>query len=125
MASGIIQEFVVKFEKVVVCRLEVEKREDYKSRHKSRILSTGSKVEHHAEFFYTRNVFGKFQDELRKINEFTKKKIKRDGLSYVYQVSSCYDVRDTFIVNVDLDSKVSKCDYKLFEFMGILCRHIY
>ena len=124
MASGIIQEFVVKFEKVVVCRLEVEKREDYKSRHKSRILSTGSKLEHHAAFVYTRNVFGKFQDELRKINKFTKKRITRDGPSYAYQVSSWYDARDTFIVNVDLDSKVAKCDGQLFEFMGILWRHI-
>ena len=87
-----LQEFVVNFEKAVDCRLEAKEREDYKSRHKSRILSTGSKVEHHAEFFYTRNVFGKFQDELRKVNEFTKKKIRRDGPSHVYQVSSCYDL---------------------------------
>ena len=119
-----LQEFVVKFEKVVDCRLEVEKREDYKSRHKSRILSTSSKLEHHAAFVYTRNVFGKFQDELRKINKFTKKRITRDGPSYAYQVSSWYDARDTFIVNVDLDSKVAKCDCHLFEFIGILCRHI-
>ncbi|KAL2971096.1 hypothetical protein AAZX31_15G174700 [Glycine max] len=83
-----LQEFVVNFEKAVDCRLEAKEREDYKSRHKSRILSTGSKVEHHAEFFYTRNVFGKFQDELRKVNEFTKKKIRRDGPSHVYQVSN-------------------------------------
>ncbi|KAG4949533.1 hypothetical protein JHK85_043408 [Glycine max] len=81
-----LQEFVVNFEKAVDCRLEAKEREDYKSRHKSRILSTGSKVEHHAEFFYTRNVFGKFQDELRKVNEFTKKKIRRDGPSHVYQL---------------------------------------
>ncbi|KAH1118554.1 hypothetical protein GYH30_047357 [Glycine max] len=119
-----LQEFVVKFEKVFDCRLEVEKRKDYESRHKSHILSTGSKLGHHAAFVYTRNVFGKFQDEQRKINEFTKKKIGRDGPSYVYQVSSCYDARDTFIVNVDLDSKVAKCDCHLFEFIGILCRHI-
>ncbi|KAH1203431.1 Protein FAR1-RELATED SEQUENCE 5 [Glycine max] len=107
-----LQEFVVKFEKTVDCRLEVEKREDYESRHKFRILSTGSKLEHHAAFVYTRNVFGKFQNELRKINEFTKKKIRRDGPSYVFQVSN-------------LDSKVAKCDCQLFEFMGILCRHIF
>ena len=87
-----LQEFVVKFEKVFDCRLEVEKRKDYESRHKSHILSTGSKLGHHAAFVYTRNVFGKFQDEQRKINEFTKKKIGRDGPSHVYQVSSCYDL---------------------------------
>jgi len=119
-----LQEFVVKFEEVVDCHLEVEKRKGYESRHKTRILSIGSKLEHHAAFVYTRNVFGKFQDELRKINKFTKKRITRDGPSYAYQVSSWYDARDTFIVNVDLDSKVAKCDGQLFEFMGILWRHI-
>lgn len=87
-------------------------------------MGIGSKLEHHAAFVYTRNIFGKFQDELKKINEFTKKNIRRDGPSYVYQVSSCYDARDTFIVNVDLDSNVAKCDCQLFEFMGTLCRYI-
>ncbi|KAG5105775.1 hypothetical protein JHK82_042745 [Glycine max] len=92
-----LQEFVVNFEKAVDCRLEAKEREDYKSRHKSRILSTGSKVEHHAEFFYTRNVFGKFQDELRKVNEFTKKKIRRDGPSHVYQTQRLLNVTANFL----------------------------
>ncbi|KAG5116873.1 hypothetical protein JHK84_042986 [Glycine max] len=92
-----LQEFVVNFEKAVDCLLEAKEREDYKSRHKSRILSTGSKVEHHAEFFYTRNVFGKFQDELRKVNEFTKKKIRRDGPSHVYQTQRLLNVTANFL----------------------------
>jgi len=70
---------VVKFEKAVDSRLEAKRREDYESRHKSHILSIWSKLENHAAFVYTRNVLGKFQDELRKINQYTKKKIKRDG----------------------------------------------
>ena len=75
-------------------------------------------------FVYTRNIFGKFQNELGKINQFTKQKISRDGPRYVYQVSSCYDAQDTFVVDIDLDLKTAKCGCQLFEFMGILCRHI-
>ena len=63
---------MLKFEKAVDSRLEVEKREDYKYRHKSCILCIESKLEEHVSFVYTRNIFGKFQDELRKINKFTK-----------------------------------------------------
>lgn len=48
---------MVKFEKAVDSRLEAKRREDYESRHKSRILSTGSKLEQHAAFVYTRNIF--------------------------------------------------------------------
>jgi hypothetical protein len=73
-ASTTLQEFVSKFEKALYSRLEAEKREDYESRHKSRIMATGSKLEEHAASIYTRSIFGKFQDELQKINQFTKKK---------------------------------------------------
>jgi hypothetical protein len=123
-ASTTLQEFVSKFEKAVDSRLEAEKREDYESRHKCRILTTGSKLEEHAGCIYTRNIFGKFQDELAKINQFTKKKIKKDGPPYVYQVTNCYDARDMYIVNIDFDTKIAKCECQLYEFLGILCRHI-
>jgi hypothetical protein len=123
-ASTTLQEFVSKFEKAVDSRLEAEKREDYESRHKCHILTTGSKLEEHAGCIYTRNIFGKFQDELAKINQFTKKKIKKDGPPYVYQVTNCYDARDVYIVNIDFDTKIAKCECQLYEFLGILCRHI-
>ncbi|KAK7282384.1 hypothetical protein RIF29_11092 [Crotalaria pallida] len=123
-ARTTLQEFVMKFEKANESRLSAERKEDYESRHKFCILSTGSKLEEHAAFVYTRNIFGKFQDELREINKFTKQKIRRDGSRYVYQVSNCYDVRDAFTVDVDLDSKIANCTCQLYEFMGILCKHI-
>ncbi|XP_057435267.1 protein FAR1-RELATED SEQUENCE 5-like [Lotus japonicus] len=123
-ASTTLQEFVLKFEKAVESRLEAERKENYESRHKSRILSTGSKLEEHAASIYTRNIFAKFKGELEKINRFTRHKFRRDGPKYVYQVSNCYDARDTFTVDIDLDSQIAKCGCELYEFMGILCRHI-
>ncbi|KAI4347910.1 hypothetical protein L6164_008685 [Bauhinia variegata] len=94
-AKTSLQEFVMKFEKATDSFLEVERREDYEFLLKSCILSTGSKLEEHAALVYIRNIFDKFQDELGKINQFTKQKIRRDGPRYVYH-----------------------------EFMGILCKHI-
>lgn len=123
-ATTTLQEFVLKFEKAVDSRLEVEKREDYESRHKKRILSTGSKLEEHAASIYSRNIFGKFQDEIGKIYKFAKKKISKDGPNYVYQVSSNYNARDMFLVDVNLDTQIAKCGCQLYEFLGILCRHI-
>jgi len=40
--------------------------------------------------------------------------------AYVYQVSSCYDVCDIFILDINLNLKISKCDGQLYNFMGIL-----
>jgi len=123
-ASTTLQEFVLKFEKALYSRLEAEKREDYESKHKSRRFTTWSKLEVHVGSIYTRNIFCKFQDELAKINKFRRKKIKREGASYVYQVSSEYDARDMYVVDINLDTKIAKCECQLFEYLGILCRHI-
>ena len=67
-ATTTLQEFVSKIERAMDSQLEVQKKEDYESRHKSRILRTRSKLEEHASFIYARNIFGKFQDDFRKIN---------------------------------------------------------
>lgn len=111
----------MKFEKAVNSRCEVEKREDFESVHKSRILTIGSKLEEHAASVYTRNVFQKFHHEIASVSQFTKEKIEKIGLQLKYRVSNCFNARDAFFVDVDLESKNAKCKY---EFMGILCRHI-
>ncbi|PNX79734.1 hypothetical protein L195_g035722, partial [Trifolium pratense] len=100
-----LEDFVVKFEKAVNNRYEAEKREDFESRHKLRILSIKSKIEVHAESIYTRNVFGKFQDELAQVSHFTKEKIERNGSQRKYQVSHYSKTKDTFMVDINLDSK--------------------
>ncbi|XP_019438897.1 PREDICTED: protein FAR1-RELATED SEQUENCE 5-like [Lupinus angustifolius] len=100
-ATTTLQEFVIKFEKAVDSRLEAERREDYESRHKHCILSNGSKLEEHVASIYTRNIFFKFQDELGKINQFTKVKIKRDGLRHIlviFQAKRIAEIPDHFIL---------------------------
>jgi hypothetical protein len=119
-----LQDFVVKFDKAMDSRFEKERREDFESRHRLRLVDIKSKIEEHAASIYTRTVFGKFRDELLKINQFTKEKIEKNGSQYRYKVSNGFDCRDTFIVCVDRNTKVAHCDCQLFQFMGLLCRHI-
>jgi hypothetical protein len=119
-----LTDFVVKFEKAVNHRYEAEKREDFESRHKSRILSIGSKIEEHAASIYTRNVFRKFHEELASVSHFTKEKLEKNGSQYRYRVSNCFNTRDTFVVDINLETKNATCGCQLYEFLGILCRHI-
>ncbi|KAJ1387635.1 FAR1-related protein [Sesbania bispinosa] len=86
-------------------RYEKERREDFESRHRSRLLDIKSKIGEHAASIYTRAIFGKFHDELAKINQFTKEKIEKNGSQYTYRVSNCFESRDTVTVCVDLDTK--------------------
>ncbi|XP_061343327.1 protein FAR1-RELATED SEQUENCE 5-like [Gastrolobium bilobum] len=119
-----LQDFVVKFEKAINNRYEAVKREDFESRHKSRTLTIGSKIEEHAASIYTRNVFVKFYNELASVSHFTKEKIEKNDSHCKYRVSNCFDTRDCSIVDINLESKNATCGCHLFEFMGILCRHI-
>ena len=57
-------------------------------------------------------------------NHFTKEKVEKNGTFYRYKVTSSFDPNDAFIVKLNLESKVCECDCQLFEFMGIVCRHM-
>jgi hypothetical protein len=123
-SSTTLRDFVVKFDKAVDSRYEKEKKEDFESRHRSRLLSVRSKIEKQAATIYTRNIFKKFQDELAKVSHFIKDKIEKNGSQYTYKVTNCDNTRESYTVYVDLDTRAAKCGCQLYEFMGILCRHI-
>lgn len=123
-SSTTLCDFVVKFDKAMDSHYEKERKEDFESRHQSRLLDIKPKIAEHASSIYTRTMFGKFHEELAKINQFTKEKIEKNESQYTYKVSNCFDSRDTFTVSVDLDTKVANCDCQLFDFLGILCRHV-
>ncbi|KAK9995642.1 hypothetical protein SO802_020328 [Lithocarpus litseifolius] len=110
--------------KAVDSRYKKERKEDFDSRHKTPSLVIGSKIEHQAASIYTRTIFSKFQKELVSSNHFTKEKVEKNGTFYRYKVTSSFDPDDAFIVKLNLESKVCECDCQLFEFMGIVCRHM-
>ncbi|KAK4594423.1 hypothetical protein RGQ29_018201 [Quercus rubra] len=89
-----------------------ERKEDFDSSHKLPSLVIGSKIEHQAASIYMRTIFSKFKKESASSN------------FYKGKVTSSFDPDDAFIVKLNLESKVCECDYQLFEFMGIVCRHI-
>ena len=71
-----------------------------------------------------RTIFSKFQKELVSSNHFSKEKVEKNGTLYKYKVTSSFGLDDTFIVKLNLESKVCEYDCQLFDFMGIFCRHM-
>ena len=119
-----LQDFVIKFAKAVDSHYKKERKEDFDSRHKLPSLVIGSKIEHQAASIYMRTIFSKFKKESVSSNHFTKEKVEKDVTFYKFKVTSSFDPDDAFIVKLNLESKVYECDYQLFEFMGIVCRHV-
>ena len=71
-----------------------------------------------------RTIFSKFKKESVSSNHFTKEKVKKNVTFYKFKVTSSFDPDGAFIVKLNLESKVCECDYQLFEFMGIVCKHM-
>ena len=115
---------MIKFAKAVDSRYKKERKEDFDSRHKLSSLVIGSKIEHQAASIYMRTIFSKFKKESVSSNHFTKEKVKKNVTFYKFKVTSSFDPDGAFIVKLNLESKVCECDYQLFEFMGIVYRHV-
>jgi hypothetical protein len=75
---------------------------------------------------YTKNIFAKFQEELVKTFAYTANKIEDDGVVRKYRVANFQDNREAYMVSVPLDISGAKanCSCRMFEYSGILCRHI-
>ena len=119
-----LQDFVVKFGNAVDSRYKKKRKEDFDSSHKLPSLVIGSKIEHQVASIYTRTIFNKFQKELVSSNHFTKENVEKNGTFYKSKETSSFDPDDAFIVKLNLELKVCECDCQLFEFMGIVCKHM-
>ncbi|XP_058223066.1 protein FAR1-RELATED SEQUENCE 7-like [Rhododendron vialii] len=79
----------------------------------------------HAAKVYTRNIFNKFKDEISeafnyKVEEMT----NADGFQS-FVVKSKVNELQKFTVTLDSQTYEGMCECQYFEFVGILCRHIF
>ncbi|KAJ4809071.1 Protein FAR1-RELATED SEQUENCE 5 [Rhynchospora pubera] len=118
-----LREFVIKYEKALECRYLDEQDEQYVSKYKF-TTKAKSPLELHGATVYTRNVFNLFQDELTVGIYMRTIEIGMDGTYTIYEVSCFKKPERKCLVYINLDSLNGWCECHLFEFKGILCRHI-
>lgn len=83
-----------------------------------------SPLEEQAANVYTRNIFNEFQVELKESLKLRKEKMEKNGFSRKYKVLNFHNSDSAFVVNFDVETKEVSCECHLFEFKGILCRHV-
>ncbi|XP_068665524.1 protein FAR1-RELATED SEQUENCE 5-like [Aristolochia californica] len=86
------------------------------------ILKTTSPDENKAASLYTRGLFEKFQTELFECFEYVPNRVAEDGSMNMYMVTK-YGGK-THTVTFDFNEMRGSCNCRMFEFSGILCRHI-
>ncbi|KAG7986128.1 hypothetical protein I3843_03G065600 [Carya illinoinensis] len=123
-SSIMVSDFVHQYEKALDERYFKEKEKDVRTKSTQAIMKTLWNIEKDAASIYTMNSFMIFQDELFNSQRYIPTKVGKDGESKIYRVTR--NDKDQPIYQVTLDNGEVKaiCTCHMFEFVGILCRHI-
>jgi hypothetical protein len=118
-----VHDSVHQYEKALNARYLKEKEKNVKTKTSRPILKTCYKMEAEAAKVYTRKSFLMFQEEPFKSQKYNSSK-HREGGKKIYTVT--HHERQSPFYEVALEVLEKKATYTchIFEFVGILCRHI-
>ncbi|CAH8386809.1 unnamed protein product [Eruca vesicaria subsp. sativa] len=123
-ASTNLSQFFKLYEKALESRLEKEVKADYDTMNSPPVLKTPSPMEKQASELYTRKLFTRFQEELVGTLTFMASKADDDGDLGTYQVAKYGETHKAYCVKFNILEMRANCSCQMFEFSGIVCRHI-
>lgn len=116
--------FFKHYERALEKSLEREIEADYDTLCTTPVLKTPSPMEQQAANLYTKKVFMKFQEELVETFIYTANKIDGNGTVNKFRVAKYEHDHKAFIVTLDVSEMNTHCSCQMFEYLGVLCRHI-
>lgn len=119
-----IQVLLKQYEKAVSSWHEKELKADYDTANSTPTLKTPSPMEKQAAGLYTRRIFMKFQEELVETLANPATKIKDSGTISTYRVAKFGEDHKAHTVSFDSFETKASCSCQMFEYSGIICRHI-
>lgn len=118
-----LREFLLQYERGLERRREEERQDDFDSSNLQAFLHTKEMVEEQCRRLYTLTVFKVFQKELQDSHCYLGVKISEEGIMSRYLVRKCANT-DKHIVTLNGSNLNVICSCQMFEFEGVLCRHI-
>ncbi|XWS71783.1 hypothetical protein CRYUN_Cryun03dG0168300 [Craigia yunnanensis] len=88
------------------------------------VLRTPSPMEKQAANLYTRKIFTKFQEELVETFVYTANRIEGAGAISTFRVAKFEDDNKAYIVTLNYPEMRANCSCQMFQYSGILCRHV-
>ncbi|XP_073140292.1 protein FAR1-RELATED SEQUENCE 3-like isoform X2 [Henckelia pumila] len=116
--------FFKQYERALEKALESEIEADYDTICTTPVLKTPSPMEQQAVNLYTKKVFAKFQEELVETFVYTANKIDGNGTVSRFRVAKYEHDHKEYIVTLDVSEMNACCSCQMFEYSGVLCRHI-
>ncbi|KAK3232109.1 hypothetical protein Dsin_003990 [Dipteronia sinensis] len=123
-ASTNIHVLIKQYEKAIASRYEKEVKADYDTVNTKPILKTPSPMEKQAANVYTRKIFMKFQDELFETLAYPATIADDTGSEIIYRVAKFGEEHKAHFVKFNVFERKASCSCQMFEFSGIICRHI-
>ncbi|KAF5477213.1 hypothetical protein F2P56_003878 [Juglans regia] len=123
-SSTMVSDFVHQYEKALDACYFKEKEKDVRTKSSRPVLKTCWGIEEEAVKVYTRKSFSIFQAELFNCQRYKATKVQTEGESKMYEVAPKGNDKRIYYVSVDCRSSTAICTCHMFEFLGILCRHI-
>ncbi|KAK1367667.1 SWIM-type domain-containing protein [Heracleum sosnowskyi] len=119
-----ISSFFTQYERALENSLERETLADYDTICSTLDLKTPSPMEQQAANLYSKMVFSKFQEELVETFIYTANKIEDDGVTSKFRVAKYEHDHKAYTVTWNVSEMNANCSCQMFEYSGILCRHI-
>ncbi|KAE8717885.1 Protein FAR1-RELATED SEQUENCE 3 [Hibiscus syriacus] len=116
--------FFKQYERALEHSLEREIEADCGTNCTTPVLKTPSPMEQQAANLYTKKIFSKFQEELVETFVYTANKVEGDGIVSKYRVAKYEHDHKAYYVMLNVSEMKANCTCLMFEYSGILCRHI-
>ncbi|XVF28481.1 hypothetical protein REPUB_Repub15cG0033000 [Reevesia pubescens] len=119
-----LREFISRYEQVLEQRREEERKEDFNSFSLQAFLQTKEPIEVQCRRLYTFTIFKIFQDELLQSYSYIGIKTYEEGTISRYIVRRSGNENDKHAVTFSAVNLCVNCSCQMFEFEGVLCRHV-
>ncbi|XP_021905347.1 protein FAR1-RELATED SEQUENCE 5-like [Carica papaya] len=123
-ARTTLQDFAEQYEKALDDRYEKEAKAEFETFYTRPILKTPLPMEKQASEVYTRKLFSIFQEEIFESIVLAVKLSGDDGGTRTYEVARFDEKHRVYFVALSISEQIASCSCKMFEFEGILCRHV-
>ncbi|CAI0471275.1 unnamed protein product [Linum tenue] len=123
-ASTTMQMIVKQYEKALASWNEEELKADHETTNTTPSLKTPSPMERQAANLYTKRIFMKFQEELVETLANPATKVDDSGDVVRYRVAKFGEDHRGHTVSFCSFENKATCSCQMFEFSGIICRHV-
>ncbi|XP_042944838.1 protein FAR1-RELATED SEQUENCE 5-like [Carya illinoinensis] len=123
-SSTMVSDFVHQYEKALDAHYFKEKEKDVRTKSTKAVLKTCWSIEEEAASVYTRKSFQIFQAELFNSQRYKASKVQKEGESKMYAVAPNGKEKPIYYVTLESGEMKAICTCHMFEFLGIVCRHI-